>query len=189
MLILGLDLSLRSPGIALYDTAKKEWKLRCFANLKREEGVQIGEKLVVWNRIGGDGSDHGRYNIILSHIQSFLNGVEVTDIVIEGYAFSKSSAHSVKLHELSGIIKHWLHNTYPCATFTIYPPTKWRKLLHANGHATKDDAVLYVEKEVLPTVRQALQSVSSPLTDICDAACLIAAYLQPEHPTKKLKKN
>jgi Holliday junction resolvasome RuvABC endonuclease subunit len=188
MIVLGLDLSLRSPGIALYDTLTQEWKLRCFANLKREEQLVIEEKqLQVWNRMD-TGSDVERYSMILVKITDFLKGVDVTDIVIEGYAFSKASAHSVKLHELCGIIKHWLHVTYPRATLTIYPPTMWRKRLHHNGHASKEDAVHYVETHVLPTIRSIFPNVSSPLTDICDAICLVAALHAEEAPSKKRKK-
>ena len=97
----------------------------------------------------------------------------LTEIVLEGYAFSQSSAHSVKLHELTGIIKYELQTRYPHAPQTIYPPTVWRKYVHGNGHATKEDAIQYVDTRILP----GLQLSINPLTDICDAACLVHAHL------------
>jgi Holliday junction resolvasome RuvABC endonuclease subunit len=176
MYILGIDMSLTSPGIALYNEETAEWQLRCFANRNREENIVYGP-LVVWNRLQSSSVDIERYIHIIDQIMSYVKDKNITRIVLEGYAYAANSAHSAKLHEITGILKYTLTRHFPLAKWTIFAPTSWRKIVHGNGHASKQSAIDHVQASVADIPAALGISSGSPLTDICDAVCLVYAIL------------
>jgi hypothetical protein len=134
--VLGLDVSLCSPGGALYITNSNTWLLFCFAQTKRE--TQLGEEwgkktttttttrkivasptasIFIFPRIQKEASDMERYrqitNTITSWLKTVLHDHAVTATlrtVVEAYAFvpRRIAGHSYKLREITGILKFML---------------------------------------------------------------------------------
>ena len=177
MYILGIDMSLTSPGLALYNTETNNWQLRCFANRNREECLVSGP-LVIWNRPKAFDTDIERYIHIIDQIVAYVKDIPVEHIVLEGYAYAANGAHSAKLHEITGILKYVLTQHFPLAKWTIFPPTSWRKIVHGNGHASKQMAIDRVKTSIMDVAEVLGITNGSPLTDICDAVCLVYAVLE-----------
>ena len=145
MITVALDVSLRSPGVAIR-LADRSWALACFAQRKTDLVVAPGwNQLVVWPHIDVTQCDIARYEHIVSHITTFIkthvSSSDHVQVAFEGYAFGRPSACDYKLKELTGILKYELRQ-YPQI---VLPPTRWKSLLLDNGDATKRDVLQFVQ--------------------------------------------
>ena len=124
--IIGLDLSLTSTGVAVYD----------------EDTDCITTDVI---KTCNKHTDTERYYTILHRISNYFISKNV--FFIEGYSFgsfSKSSSMS-KLIELGGIIKYdlWLKGV----PYIKVPPTTLKKFITGKGNAKKEDIKLAVYKK------------------------------------------
>jgi hypothetical protein len=191
VVVVGLDLSLTSPGVAIYDTCTKLWSLYGFAQRVREQQQSLAPPICLLPPIpAGTRSNEERYEYIRRHIvddilSRYADEAEVL-VGIEAYAFgAKGAGHSYKLQELGGVLKHSLWVRFPGWTQVLIPPTKWKKSTTGNGRATKLEVVEYVAANgpclplvaMLGTPLGRNGAVPSPAQDLADAVCIVLSLL------------
>ncbi len=214
--VVGLDLSVRSPGIAVATqdevTKRWSWRLYCFAQRKREHGIRFeapeGATLHVLPalpKVTTEGSllgDVGRYTTIAAALMQHViapmqDAASTCHVVIEGYAFPRRevSGHSFKLHELGGVIKSQLVAA-GVQHITVMTASRWKKLALGNGHASKHDAVTWMathgpRMDILCALRLKATKdgdIPTPAQDVADAAGLVLAVTHPLSPPQSSKK-
>ena len=194
----GLDLSLVSPGVAVYKTMSASWSLYGFAQRVREQGFRYKLAPTVIHLFpmipGAEKPNEVRYEHIRHHIVDLVldrlepeTGESVV-VGIECYAFgAKNSGSSYKLQELGGVLKHDIWIRFPGWTQLVIPPSQWKKQTLNNGRATKADALRFVEchgpcitlLSVLGLTITKNDEIPCPTQDLADAACIVLALDQP----------
>ena len=201
--VVGLDLSLSSPGVCVY--VDGVYRLFYFSQRKRGESQETVAGGIVLERLGPipgpERDDAERYHYIASSITRVVTGfaractTTCVEVYIEHYAFSKSSAHSFKLHELGGVVKQMLWQlSRDLSGVDIQTQMvaigQWKKRMCGNGHATKQDVCTYI-RDVHPRVDllamcglrcTASGDVPNPVQDISDAMGIVLSRV---HPYKK----
>ena len=183
---LGLDMSLRSPGLAICDPTGK-WTVGCFAQTKRRV-PSTSPAVKIYPAIPSNLTDDIlRYIHIRKYVRVFVEEVvpvsEISSVraVLEGYAFQPTkSGSSYKLHELGGCIKMILSEMEITKVY-IVPPSKWKKDLglsvRGNKWAAFDLAkTLLIDIDMfcatnVPMIRT--KDVPNPVQDMADAICLV----------------
>ena len=187
---MGLDLSLISPGIAVYNTSSHAWILYGFAQRVREQGLQTQQDSTMICMLppipntrtttNEERYEHIRHHIIETIMSPFRHELDVV-VGIESYAFgAKNSGSSYKLQELGGVLKHSVWKHYPKWTQEIIPPTKWKKQIVGAGRATKSDIVEYVRThgpcvallDILGLEVSKTGNIPCPVQDLADASCI-----------------
>jgi Holliday junction resolvasome RuvABC endonuclease subunit len=209
MIVVGLDVSLNSPGFASFNTETNTWNLMCFAQLRRHEqkDTNLGDNvnLTILPRINKNDSDVDRYKRVLDALDEFLQRKphENHIVFIEGYAFVPASiaGNNYKLRELTGIIKYILQHKHRIDKVEIVAIGKWKKSATGSGRASKRDVINHVKNthgialENVFTEGKIDQSKDppSPAQDLADAMCIVshglATTLKPTKPSKKRKKS
>jgi Holliday junction resolvasome RuvABC endonuclease subunit len=207
---IGLDLSMISPGVSVYDTSSGQYTLYGFVQRVRERGFTRTHgqaSIVLLPSIPNTPSttnearyEHIRYHIVETILSPF-KGISDVVVGIEGYAFgTKGSGSSYKLQELGGVLKHSIRTQYPLWRQDIIPPTRWKKTTLGNGRASKADIVEYVRTqgpevplmELLGLVASKNGDIPCPAQDLADAACISLSVslpcTSPEHGKHKKRK-
>ncbi len=187
--IVGLDMSLTSAGIAVFHQDTKIWQLYAFAQRKKEIGMKrkLNDHciLTLFNRIPKSdiASDAERYKFIVDNIIKIIPSNSI--ILIEAYAYpNKAIAGSnFKLHELGGVLKVELFKKGIELVYSIVS-SSWKKLAFGKGNLNKNDVVGFV-KENDPSIDLMkifdLQTSKSgeipcPVQDIADAIGIVKSY-------------
>lgn len=193
MILIGLDLSLTSPGISVYDTEQDNWSLYGFPQRKSEMGMYISSQNVELSLFPNmipppqKCSNEERYEYIrkciIQDIMMKYKDVPTSVVVlIESYAFgAKNAGSSYKLQELGGIIKHSIYTHFPTWTRIIVTPGSWKKKTVGIGNATKGQVLEYVKSngpciDLLDVFSVAIKPggcVPCPIQDISDSICII----------------
>jgi hypothetical protein len=189
---IGLDISLKSPGMAIYESAYKKWSLYGFAQVKRQIGQTYQTDAVyiellppIPNIVGVTPNEsryeHIRHYFVDKILIAFLNSNHVT-VAVENYAFSaRNSGSAYKLQELGGVLKHSIWCRFPSWKLIMVPPSRWKKLTVGCGNATKVQTVDYV-RTVGPSlcllsvlgysIISSRVAIPCPVQDMADAACI-----------------
>lgn len=193
--VVGLDMSLTSPGIACFSAGV--WNLWCFALRKKDENLQWQStdgtvKLKVLPMIPGPSlPDVDRYRHIITHIQRECVPHWPSDsrLYLENYVFVKPglAGSSYKIHELGGILKYELAKTHPF--LTTVAPSVWKKQLTGISGLSKHQTLLYVQSQLPQLDLMNLFGfgstliVPNPVQDIADAIGIVMAAIDGQKPT------
>lgn len=216
MIVIGCDVSLRSPAFVVHSTETQSWRAYVWPQRKNDTRV-VNPDIVVFDAkltsAKDEGADVLRYNeiasafttVILAHCKALQqasagSNVEQIAVVFEGYAYGSQSAHSAKLHEITGILKY-LARAYPQTTIAV---SSWKKATLGNGRAAKNDGLQHIKTrgpkwdlctdfgipELTPDEIKVKKDPKTPLQDISDAVCLTLAYVNAikQKTTGKTKK-
>ena len=190
MIIIGLDMSLRSPGFSATNTCDGTWTIGCLylPNLKKSFpqasidvtnifSVTDSVEVIIYPRISNADPDIKRYDHIVKNLSHFIRHVNATDreeirMYIEGYAFvHKFAGSDYKTKELTGIVKYTFRNLNPITV----PITTWKKVVSGSGKLDKAGALKQVAGVINLDLVALLGTSDSPAHDIADAMC-IALY-------------
>lgn len=166
---LGLDLSLRSSGIALLRIeSETAVSLLQFRNPKTEslDRPTRAEGLAE-NGVFYSSSREARVAYIARQVMSVWRGGKPMAVGIEDYAFSKFSNAATGLHELGGVVKHKLFRKD--ALFDTPKSTEVKLFATGSGKASKED-MIRVASEITGA-----DIVSDDIADAIHAARWIAA--------------
>lgn len=182
---LGLDMSLRSPGLALC-SPDNSWTMGYFAQTMRPI-TNVDHRVLRYPAIPGNKTeDIHRYLHIVRHVKAFVENTvpasEIPDVhvALEGYAFKiKASGSSYKLHELGGVLKSMLADLKMTKLY-IVPPSKWKTDLNLKVKSDKWVAFNLARTLVTPldlfkatnTPERPTKEVPNPVQDMGDAICL-----------------
>jgi hypothetical protein len=197
-ILIGLDLSVTSSGICVYDTTLDTWHLYGFAQRQREVGFTTNMITLfppvppssVCNEKRYEHIRHYIVDIVMKPLVTLLSSSTSIDadvrVIIESYAFGASnSGHSYKLQELGGVIKHAIWKNFPQWIVDTVPPTRWKKSVLGMGRATKQDVVQHLLShgpcisllEILELKLTKTGGIPCPVQDLADATCLVLSTL------------
>jgi hypothetical protein len=187
MILIGIDLSLTSPGLSVLDESDV-WYMYAFLQHKKKHKNFKHPLITLLPMIpNSTTSDMIRYQYIVDQIIKIIQFWQTKNsrikIVIENYAFSAASGNGYKLYELGGIMKYALF--FRCQLdCVLLPVKKWKKYAIGNGDATKLEVVQYMVTNGPKLDFMTLLDMKippdnipgNPVQDICDACGLILAY-------------
>lgn len=139
--IIGLDLSLRGPGIAVLLDGGKLLHASAWTDLK---GLQKDYRhLLSWFKISKntEADRQHRIDMIVDWVCGSVDGLsrvaESVHVALEGYAFSKRSTGLSDIHELGGAVKGWLWSRG--VPYRVYDPMTIKLAWTGKGNADKRD--------------------------------------------------
>lgn len=176
MIYAGIDYSLTSPAITVYDGNSNNpmvWE-NCYSfflsDIKKTHGkfgnVQ-GSPMVLYS------SDQERYNNIAQWSYSILKDFEVDKVYIEDYSYG-STGRVFHIAENGGVLKHVLHHSD--IKFETIPPTVIKKHATGKGNASKIMMEEAFMQETLIDLRSDLgltKKQSNPISDIIDSFYIV----------------
>ena len=181
MVIAGIDYSLTSPGICVFDTSKKDFNYKntkCYfrSNLHRfekfNEGNLYGENHSSYN------SDEDRYDDIANWaLKILIRKHNVDKVFLEGYSYG-STGKVFHIAENTGTLKYLMWDEE--LEFEIVPPTVIKKFATGKGNANKEKMYESFCKEnpkldLRSQLTPRSSNVISPVSDVVDAY-FIAKY-------------
>lgn len=195
-------MSLRSPGISVIDTAKKEIRILVF---RQRAGDPESHKTVLPDTVVGFGGytmyicvkpgpstsvcTIRRAAVLVESICAFLVEHRVETVGLEGYSFmSAPSRGNMQLKELGGILKYaLLKREIRCETKA---PASVKKQFTGSGRATKHQMLAAYLKRGFPDLRsifvsRSTKTLRTPITDIVDAMA-ISIIIMHENNTGQL---
>lgn len=191
--LIGLDLSLRSPACAVclkQSSGEDQWRFAAFAQ-RKSDLLAAGRdpRVTIYPSIPDKCTRNvKRYVHIAKHLQDFLQALTAdaapeTDVrvYVEGYAFSmRNCGSSYKLHELGGVVQYMLHTIGITNVQTVYP-TQWRSKLGLGTTSSKHAILTHVRPMIdLPHVfgqTSSDKNTPNPLQDIADAICIVLSSM------------
>jgi Holliday junction resolvasome RuvABC endonuclease subunit len=180
--IVGLDMSLTSPGVAVL--TGNIWQLYGFSKKKtkvtRSFNIRDNINLTLFPTIPKDHSDAKRYKFIIDFLINVIP--QNSDIWIEAYAYPSrnKSGSNFKLHELGGHLKVRLEEHHSNHYQNVVA-SSWKKKVVGKGNATKLDVLHHVKEQepfidllnILNLELTKKGDVPCPAQDIADAICIV----------------
>jgi Holliday junction resolvasome RuvABC endonuclease subunit len=185
MIRIGIDNSISSPGLCIYNKGKYHFYF--LTQRKREIGIENdtdkyyikGYEYPEWET--REERIDRITNILMDRIIHHINGEEYK-IIIEGYAFSAQSRSVTTLAECGGVLRHKLHRRG--YEYEEVPPTVIKKFFTGKGNCTKEHMFLqyknYIKDWGLPDFHVELNfpenknsKVPSPIDDLIDSHAIV----------------
>lgn len=199
MIIIGLDMSLTSPGISIYNKERNHWSLYGFPQRKSEMGLHVSNgnvnlslcpTMIPSAQVSSNEEryEHIRKYIIQDIMMQYKDVSCDVTVLFESYAFgAKNAGSSYKLQELGGIIKHSIYTYFPTWKRIVVTPGSWKKGTVGVGNATKEQVFEYVQSKNGPCIDLSCifpvnitpgWKVPCPIQDISDSICIIWSELK-----------
>lgn len=190
--MLGLDLSINSPGITIIDFKNSKIFSYYFPKLKKQQGLQystnvtINSKLYSYcilplsNKPINKLDKFTKFQNITDNILQVCTTHNVKHVYMEGYAFDAKCSSATSIHELSGIVKYALYkNKIP---WTLIAPTTLKKKFTGSGRSDKDCMYQVFCKEGFPNLKRIFdvehcKKVPAPVQDIVDSFALVYIHI------------
>jgi hypothetical protein len=180
MLIAGIDYSLTSPSICVFNSEEAFCFKRCafyfLSDVKKNQKLFMnnikGEAFHDWN------SDFSRYENISDWAMDYLTGCE--QVAIEGYAFG-AKGKVFHIAENTGVLKYRLHQTG--IPVEVIPPSAVKKQASGKGNANKEEMYNAFLKETFVNLQNVIspgkKDIGNPVSDIVDSYFICKAlYLK-----------
>lgn len=187
MLLAGIDYSLTSPAVCLFDGEIGEWSVdRCefhflsktkkyseideFVKPKNKRGyrVRVTGSPYPAEYEGGNENDCGRYDFLSAWVLSLVH--ECSGVALEDYAFA-AKGRVFHIAENGGILKWKLWEE--CVPCVLVEPTVVKKFGAGKGNSTKPDMHAAFKKEtgvdLWKKITPDKKDVGNPTSDMVDA--------------------
>ena len=170
MLIAGIDYSLTSPSICVFNSIEEFTFKRCafyfLSDVKKNQQMFLtnikGEAFHDWD------SDFSRYENISDWAMEYLTGCE--QISIEGYAFG-AKGKVFHIAENTGVLKYRLHQAG--IPVEVIPPSAIKKQASGKGNANKEEMYKAFVKEtgvmLQGIISPGKKDIGNPVSDIVDS--------------------
>lgn len=196
----GLDMSLRSPGICLIRDGCSDVFVMGFSSRKRDfqftdicsDTKKNPQKVFVTRYKYPDSSKEWEripyvVETILKWIEFQIKKNDVSEkvkVYIEGYAFSKTSSMSI-LCELGGAIKYTM--TKKGWPFVALSPSTVKKVFSGNGKASKLQMIAAYADKNMPPFHKILNTLEHqhPHEDMIDAYAVVYTGMLGDKPKPK----
>ena len=179
MKIVGIDYSITSPAICIYDNSLPFSFENCV--FKFLTGKKKYARKIVTNIEGQLFEDYQndtqRFDLISEWAIEQIKGADV--VALEGYAFSAQGL-IFNLAENCGILKHKIYKRN--IPLVILEPAKIKKVGHGKGNCNKDmmhEAFVSQTKINLQEMFEQ-KTLSNPVTDLVDAYFIVKTYMVNE---------
>lgn len=174
MIYAGIDYSLTSPAITVYDDSKPFTWDNCYSyflsDIKKTHGVHenvVGTPLPLYN------SSQERYSVLARWVMDILHSHCVDHVFIEDYSYG-STGRVFHIAENTGVLKQVL---WSCGyKFDVIAPTVIKKHATGKGNASKTLMIETFHQETITDLRAALnltEKQSNPISDIIDSYYIV----------------
>jgi len=174
MIIAGIDYSIASPGVCVYDTCVG-WKysnldLLAIPHNKKIDGDYDNIRII--QNKGPKVQSEERHAWLAECVINFLTARGVREVFLEDYAFA-ARGRVFHIGENCGLLKHYLWKG-GIKINTVSPPSL-KKFATGKGNAKKEDMVAQFEKETGVELRDQMmitskaKGIPSPVDDLADA--------------------
>ena len=170
MIIAGIDYSLTSPSICVFNSEETFTFKRCsfyfLSDIKKNQAMFLsnihGQPFTDWN------TDFSRYENISDWAMEYLIGCE--QIAIEGYAYG-AKGKVFHIAENTGVLKYRLHQTG--IPLEVIPPSAIKKQSAGKGNANKEEMYNAFTKETGVFLQMVIspgkKDIGNPVSDIVDS--------------------
>lgn len=177
-MIAGIDYSMTSPAICVYDRSKPFAFESClffvYSDIKKLANV-YGRNLFV-SRHGIYTSEQERFDLISEWAMAILLKFNIAEVCMEGYSMG-SSGRVFNIAENGGLLKHkmWKEGI----RFECPAPTQVKKLFSGKGNAKKEEMHAAFEEKTNISIISILNMKpdASPVADIVDSFAMVDWYL------------
>jgi len=193
VIVAGIDYSIRSPAVCVYDTETEfEFQnLAFFAMPKTKKIDGVYDNIMIKQSLGTNQSNMARYDWLGWNCVQFLSKMNVEKVYLENYAFA-STGRVFNIGENCGILKHymWLEDI----DVELVAPAALKKFATGKGNAKKDQMIAQFTKDTgvdlwdMFGIPNNTKSIPSPIDDIADAFFL-AKYSTIEIEENKNEKS
>lgn len=170
MKIAGIDYSLTSPSVCIFDGDEWSWENCTFHYLVMKEKNVVQSKTFKGSIYPKYDGDVQRYDNLGKWAANIISKAGVNRVFLEGYAFG-ATGRVFQIAENTGILKHHLWKTG--RKYDVFPPTTVKKFATQKGNANKELMYEWFVKETGIDIRHELAISSknqwNPLSDIVDA--------------------
>ena len=184
MIFVGIDNSLQSPGLTIYDKQDELYYFYFLTQRKRETGIKVTtDKYVL------EGIDYPEWKtreeridkvtqILIDKIDQFPTLDK--NIMIEGYAFSAQSRSVTHLAEIGGVLRNKLYKLN--LLYDEIPPTVIKKFFTGKGNSNKNGMYLqyknYIRDWQVPNLFKEIginpkSKKTNPVDDIIDSFAIV----------------
>lgn len=180
MVIAGIDYSLTSPSICVFNSQESFTFERCafyfLSDVKRNQRLFLtnvkGESITDWD------SDFTRYENISDWAMEYL--IPCEQVAIEGYAFG-AKGKVFHIAENTGVLKYRLHQA--SIPVEVIPPSAIKKQAAGKGNANKEEMYKAFVKEtgimLQPIISPGKKDIGNPVSDVVDSYYICKAlYLK-----------
>jgi len=174
MIFAGIDYSLTSPAVTIYDDSKPFVWDNChsyfLSDLKKTHGVHgnvVGTPMPLYN------SDQERYQGIAEWVLDILRSHCVDHVFIEDYSYG-STGRVFHIAENAGVLKQLLWSSN--YKFQTIAPTVIKKHATGKGNASKEAMGEAFIQETIIDLRPVLnltEKQSNPISDIIDSFYIV----------------
>jgi len=173
MKIAGIDYSISSPAICVYDTTK-EWSFSKLSFLALPESKKIDgvyDNITIIQNKGAGVQPEERHDWLAINTINFLKQHQVECVYIEDYAFA-AKGRVFHIGENCGLLKHYLWKSG--IEINVVSPPALKKFATGKGNAKKENMIeAFVEEtnidlwEVFGVKRT--KNIPHPIDDLVDA--------------------
>lgn len=175
MIVAGIDYSMNSPAIAVYNTVK-EFK---FENILLYNINTIKKYSGVYNNIRIDlqkpfSSPEERFLNNASWAIDILLTNKVESVILEGYSMGSNSGLIIQIAENGSVLKQGMHLAK--IAFQTPSPKTVKKCFSGSGNAKKEDMILEFENKFNIDIGKIIgqnNKNTSPCNDLVDAVAML----------------
>ena len=163
----GIDYSMTSPGIAVYDTNKKKYTYHFLTSKKKLIG-SFYKKQIIGHEYPDWVTQEERFDRISDWVLNVISGTD--HVRIEGYSFAAKGAAIFQTGENTGLLKNKLWRA--SIPFSTIAPSSVKKAATGKGRCGKGDMYESFYKQTGIDLMKILDMKSNdknPISDIVDA--------------------
>ncbi len=168
MFYAGIDYSMNSPAICVYDGDKELKFDNCLFFVYSTKKQSMDRSNVFFEKQEKYDCQEDRFNSISEWAVRILKRYEIKKVGLEGYSYGSKSSSLFDIGENGGVLKHkmWLEKIY----FSIFSPPDVKKSFAGKGNAKKEMMHQFLtEKEGVYLG----ENSESPVSDIIDSYAIL----------------
>lgn len=176
MIIAGIDYSMNSPAMVLYNT-EIDKPISVYAVRQKKRMVSYNPILTLFDPVTDYKNDIDRFNQLANKFVDVLKEYNVTEVGLEGYAY-RSVGAVYTIGECIGMLKYNLLKNN--INLTIFQPTEVKKHMTDKGNANKTamfDSYTsrseYIDFLKILNLEKRGERIPGPVDDIIDAISVV----------------
>lgn len=173
MFLAGIDYSMNSPGICVYDTSKELIFKNCEFFVYSNTKVKLEKfKNITIVKQKEFTSNEERFSLVSDWACDIISKYNVKNVGIEGYSYGSKSNRIFDIGENGGVLKHKLWKMG--IDFKIFTPGQVKKTFSGKGNSNKEamaEALNRTENIILS------DKSDSPISDIIDSYAILKSLV------------
>ncbi len=174
MYLCGIDYSMNSPGVCIYDTNKELLFKNCEFFVYSNTKVKLENfKNILITPQKEFSCNEERFSLVSDWACDIILKYGIKTVGIEGYSYGSKSNRLFDIGENGGVLKHKLWKNQ--IDFKLFTPGQVKKSFSGKGNSNKEamrDALIRTENIILG------DKTDSPISDIIDSYAILKTLMQ-----------